>query len=31
MNCGRCKMEGKKIVKCCVGVTYSVGSVGTRN
>jgi hypothetical protein len=31
MNYGRYKIEGKKIVKFGVGMTISVGSVGTRN
>jgi hypothetical protein len=31
MNCGRCKIEGKKIVKFGVRMTISVASVGTRN
>jgi hypothetical protein len=31
MNCGRCKIKEKKIVKFGVGMTIFVGSVGTRN
>jgi hypothetical protein len=31
MNCGRCKMKGKKIRKYFFGMTIAVGPTGTRN